>query len=398
MADKNKTEYRKVTPEEKLHISRLQGIVFSFDPNEKEIREKLEKGEYNSDNTYGAVDENGRVLAGMDVIPFTMWFDGQKVPMYGIGGVASMPETRRQGNIRKIFEKVFEDIYEKGAVFSHLYPFSHDYYRKFGYEHCGAAKKYTLPLAPARKLKNDGNAYEFIKGDNVRDKLIGVYETYASRHNIMLSRSEDRWNDVFNVSLFGADRLYYWKDAGNNIKSWVKFKKENEKMRIHDIAWTDRESMLGILQFMGMFEGAAEKLTFRASPEFIAEIYWNNLYDIEIESTDWMGMNRVVNAERALELMKKPDGNGKFIIKIADRFAKWNNNTYAVEYGGGKCSVKTSADAADIEVSECALVQMILGVYEPEQIFNRDDVQINGNIQPIKQVFHKKNLLITDFF
>ncbi|MCL2773037.1 MAG: GNAT family N-acetyltransferase [Oscillospiraceae bacterium] len=397
MSDNNKIEYRKVTPEEKLYVSRLQGIVFSFDPNEKEIREKIEKGEYNSDNTYGAVDENGRVLAGMEILPFTMWFDGQKVPMYGIGGVASMPETRRQGNIRKIFEKVFEDIYEKGAVFSHLFPFSHDYYRKFGYEHCGAVKRYTLSLAPARRLKNNGTVHEFIKGDDVRDNLIEVYETYASRHNIMPSRSEIRWNEVFNISLFGAERLYYWEDAEHNIKAWVKFKKDNEKMRIRDIAWVDREGMLGILQFMGMFEGAAEKLVFSASPEFIAEIYWNNLYEIEI-STDWMGMSRVVNAKRALELMRKPDGNGRFVIKIADGFAKWNNNAYAVEYGDGECTVNTTTDAADIEVSECALVQMVLGVYELKQVANRDDVQINDNKQTLIKVFHKKNLLITDSF
>lgn len=398
MADLQKIEYRKVTPEEKLHISRLQGMVFSFSQDEKEIREKIEKGEYKSDDTYGAIDENGRILAGMEVIPYTMWFDGQKVAMYGIGGVASVPESRRQGNIRNIFRKVFDDIYEKGAVFSHLYPFSHDYYRKFGYEHCGAAKKYIIPTTPARKLKNNGTAHEFIKGDNVREKLIEVYETYASRHNIMISRSQERWDDVFNISLFSTDRLYYWKDADSNVKSWVRFKKNGGEMQISDIAWSDNEAMLGILQFMGMFEGAADKIAFTSSPEFIAELHWNNLYDIRIE-TNWIGMNRVVNAKRALELMKKPCGEGKFTIKVADGFAEWNNNTYEVDYGGGECAVKISGTAdADIETSELALMQMILGVYELEQIALRDDVRINGNIQILKKAFPKKNLLIADYF
>jgi len=398
MANTEKIDYRIVTPEEKLHISRLQGICFSFDVNEKEIREQIAKGEYNCDGTYGAIDENGRVVAGIEAIPFTMWFDGQKVPMCGIGGVVSMPESRRQGNIRKIFEKIYDDIYEKGVVFSHLYPFSFDYYRKFGYETCGAVKKYTLLIKPARTLKNNGRAYEFIKGDDVKDKLIEVYETYASRHNIMISRPESRWNEVFDISLCGADRLYYWKDADSNIKSWVKFKKEGNTMQIHDIAWADHESMLGILQFMGMFEGAAYKMAFRASPEFIAEIYWNDLYEIETEN-QWVGMNRVVNAKRALELMKKPENEGKFIIKINDCFADWNNKTYAVEYGNGECSVsENAANSADIEVSERALMQMVLGLYDIEQIANRDDVQINNNIQTLKKVFYKKNMLITDFF
>ena len=400
-----KIEYRKVTPEEKLHVARVQGIAFGSVPNEKEIREQIAKGEYNSDDTYGAVDENGHVLAGMEIFPYTMWFDGHKAPMYGIGGVASMPESRRQGNIRKIFEKVFDDIYEKGAVFSHLYPFSHDYYRKFGYEQCGAVKKYILPLGPARKLKNNGTPHEFIKSENaensdgVRDKLIEVHEAFAARHNVMISRSENRWNEVFNVSLFGIDRLYYWKNSDSDIKSWVKFKKSGDTMEIHDIAWTDHESMLGILQFMGMFEGAAGRMSLRASPEFIAELYWNNLYEIGTEN-HWMGMNRVVNAKRALELMKKPCGEGRFTIKVADGFAKWNNNTYSVKYGGGECivNVNVSETTPDIVVSEHALMQMVLGVYEFEQIARRDDVQINGNTQILRQAFYKKNLLLTDFF
>ena len=397
MPDIQKIEYRKVTPEEKLYVERVKGAAFSYDVKEKEIREKIEKGEYNSDETYGAIDENGRALAGMEALTYTMWFDGQKVPMYGIGGVASMPETRRQGHIRKIFEKVFDDIYEKGAVFSHLYPFTHDYYRKFGYETCGYIKRYILPVGPARKLKSEGSAYEFAKGDEVRNKLIEVYELYASRHNNMLSRSENRWNDYFDISPFKAEKLYYWKNANGDIKSWAKFKRNGDTVDIYDILWADHEGMLGILQFMGMFEGAAEKLKFSASPEFIAELYWNNLYDIQIEA-NWIGMNRVVNAKRALELMKKPDGEGKFIIKINDGFAKWNDNTYIVEYTNGECAVNTTEAGADIEVTEHALMQMILGIYELEQIANRDDVQINKNMQILKKAFYKKPILLTDHF
>ena len=395
----NKTEYRKITPEENFNMARLQGIAFSYTQDEKAIRDKIEKGEVNTDNTYGAVEENGNITAGMYATPFTMWFDGQKVSMCGIGGVASLPESRRQGNIRKIFEKVFDDIYENGTVFSHLYPFSYDYYRKFGYEHCGMATRYKLPIDCARKLKNNGSAYEFIKDDDVKIKLTEIYETYASRHNIMISRSQKRWNEVFNISLLGLEHLYYWKDAENNIKSWAKLKNSGDTIEIIDIAWIDHESMLGILQFVGMFEGAAKKMAFRASPEFIAELYWNNIYEIETEN-NFLGMNRIVNAKRALELMKKPDGDGKFVIKINDEFAEWNNRTYSVEYGFGESLVKEISAGADIdiEVSERALTQMILGTYDFEQIAKRNDARIDNNTRILKEAFCKKPLLMADYF
>jgi len=412
MSDNPKIEYRKLTPEEKFYFERLQGFVFgNGHMNEKEMRERLAKGEMKSDNSYGAIDENGRVLAGLEIIPYTMWFDGNKVSMYGIAGVASLPESRRLGNVRKVFEKAMKDIYEQGGVFSHLYPFSQDYYRKFGYEQAGAAKKYILPLEPARKFKTSGSAHEYIakdgeiikdEGNVIRNRLIEIYEIYAAKHNMMLSRSNHRWNEVLNVSLLGLERVYFWKDSEQNIKSWAKFKKNNETIDIYDIAWTDCESMLGILQFIGMFDGAAEKMSVKASPEFVAELFWNNLYNIEIH-TDWMGMNRVVNVKRALELMKKPEENGRFTIKVIDDFADWNNHTYLVEYGGGNCKVSETSPndteiGADIETSARALIQMLLGVYELEQIAQRDDVRVNGNMQKLKRLFYKKNMLLTDYF
>ena len=396
--DNLKIEYRMVAPEERLAVARVQGAAFSFAVNEKDIRDKIEKGEYKDDEIYAAIDENGRAYAAMEALPYTMWFDGHRVAMYGIGGVASMPETRRQGHVRKVFEKLFSDIHEKGVVFSHLYPFSHDYYRKFGYEQCGSAKKYILPVDAARRLPNRGETREFVKGDAVRDTLVAVYESYASRHNVMLSRSQKRWDDVLNVDGLGVDKLYYWADAGGNVKSWAKFQRNGRLMEISDIAWEDGESMLGILQFMGMFEGTAEKFSFRASPEFIAELYWNNIYDIQVEN-HWIGMNRVVDAKRTLELIKKPDGEGRFAIKINDGFAGWNSGTYTVEYGGGECRVDAvHPGGADVEVTEHAFMQMALGLYEFEQVAKRADVQTHGNAETLKKVFCKKPILITDHF
>ena len=403
MSNVQGTDCRKLTPDEILQLVSLQSFVFQFIPDEAKIREKIGSGKLSGDVTYGAVDQNGRVLAGMKVYPYSMWFDGHVVPMRGIAGVASAPEYRRRGNIRRIFAKVLEDAYESGAVFSHLYPFSFEYYRKFGYEHCGAAKRYTLPVAPARGFRQTGAAHAFAADDPARGRLIEVYEAFASRHNLMLSRAEtgweqEGWDKVLDVPLFGTHRVYYWTDASGAVKSWARFRKDGGELRISDLVWTDQESMLGILQFLGMFDGAAEKLVLTASPELVPELYWNEAY--AGVAYDWLGMSRVVNVRRALELMRKPGGEGRFSVRVLDDFAGWNSGVYEVEYGGGECAVKVSEKAlgADVEVPERALVQMILGVYGFEQTSRKSDVSVNGNARTLEKVFCGKNVLITDHF
>jgi predicted acetyltransferase len=401
MQKQNDIVCKPANPEEHLHVLRLQGFAFLFDAfgkakGEAEIREKIASGELDNGVTYAAVEQStGRVLAGMDAIPMRMWFDGRVADMTGIGGVVTLPEARRQGHIRKLFEKIFADIYGQGAVFSHLFPFSHEYYRKFGYEHCGSAPKYVLPLAQARKLGSGGTACEYAEGA-ARDELVAVYEAYASRHNAMVSRGAKQWEKVFGLSLADNGRIYCWKDGGGAIKAWAKFKRAGDTMEISDIAWANREGMLGILQFMGAFEAEAKKMSLRPGPELIPELYWENLYDIEIQN-QWLGMNRIVNAKRALELMEKP-GDGRFVIKIADDFARWNSRAYAVAFGGGGCEVSETAQAADIEASATALAQLLLGCYELRQLAQRPDVSVNGDMRALSRVFRKKNILISDYF
>ena len=65
--------------------------------------------------------------------PYRMIFDGSEAKM---GGSAVSPHFRKKGKkyIRNIFEYAMNEMYEDGYIFSYLYPFSHVYYRKFGYE------------------------------------------------------------------------------------------------------------------------------------------------------------------------------------------------------------------------------------------------------------------------
>jgi len=391
-------EYRKIKADERLHFSRLTSYVFSLAEDEEVVRARIERDK-DRDYIYGAVDAGGNIVAGMIAHPYYMWFDGARLPMAGIGAVATVPEGRRQGHIRKVFENVFEDIYEKGTVFSHLYPFSFDYYRLFGYEYCGYGNRYNLYTEGLRKLKNNGTAFEFKKDDTVRNELIHVYETFAKRFNMMLSRLPDRWEQVFDIKYFGGNRLYYWKDAEGIVKSWVKLNLKDGKLSVNDYAWVDYEAMLGILHFIGMYEGHSEQFGINACPEFIPELLWGDIYDVKRAEQKYMfGMNRVVNAKLALEHMKKPDGEGKFTIKVVDRFAKWNNCTYKVEFGGGECRVDEYNGGADVEVSELALMQMVLGVYGFEYIMNREDVVVNGNLGMLEKVFVKKKMFIADHF
>lgn len=97
----------------------------------------------------------------LGVLPIRARFDGRIVELGGIGGVASLPQYRRKGGIRALMNAVLRDMYDRGFVFSGLYPFSRAYYKKFGYTDGGTAMTWTIPFS-AFDLPDMGGSYEML--------------------------------------------------------------------------------------------------------------------------------------------------------------------------------------------------------------------------------------------
>ena len=84
---------------------------------------------------FGAFINDGKTLISLiECDCKEIWYCGKHINCAAVGGVASKPEYRRSGGVRETFNAVFEHARNKGADISILYPFSSEYYRKFGYE------------------------------------------------------------------------------------------------------------------------------------------------------------------------------------------------------------------------------------------------------------------------
>ncbi len=138
-------EIRKLSADELIQLYRMHAIVYNFRRDfSKEENQKPDPLDHPADWSWGVFDGK-KLIAGMHEIDYLMRFDGHSVKMSGIGGVGTLPEARKSGHIRHIFEKLLLQAYEKGVVFSSLSPFSHDFYRKFGYEIACARNKISIP-------------------------------------------------------------------------------------------------------------------------------------------------------------------------------------------------------------------------------------------------------------
>ena len=125
-------EVRLLSGEERFRARMIATVAFHGRMEDPEkTRQESEK---ETQQHWGAFREDGTLMAHMINHQFLSRLDGKLVRNGGIGAVSTLPEYRMEGAVREIFRKLLPHAYADGEVISTLYPFSHSFYRKFGYE------------------------------------------------------------------------------------------------------------------------------------------------------------------------------------------------------------------------------------------------------------------------
>ncbi|MCC8143846.1 MAG: GNAT family N-acetyltransferase [Tannerellaceae bacterium] len=122
---------------------------------------------YKPENTLVA-EKDGRVVAALQMLPYTMTFWGNEIPVAYIAGACTAPQEQNKGLMRELLESAFAEMERRDIPLTVLVPAADwlfDYYRRSGYTEAfdQSARMYTytgtaiqLPeviVTPARILE-----------------------------------------------------------------------------------------------------------------------------------------------------------------------------------------------------------------------------------------------------
>ena len=379
------------TLEEYVEAVKISTIAFvgTFDEEKKidDIKKEMEDSD-GSAEFWGSFTEDGVMTSHMINNIYHILYDGRIVLCGGVGNVSSYPEYRRKGGIREIFREKFADMRTRGFVFSALYPFSHEYYRKFGYEYAFGPMKQRFEI---KDLASFACPYDvrLHKWGECIQPFKDVYQKFILGQNMAIVRSERQWDWIEGDAW--KDRVYRYLLADKTgTHAYVVIKPEGSgeerKAVIRDIAWDSKEAFYGILGFLyrlsaqykyaeGVFPASIDMRT------LIAEPYHVN------QEINFHGMFRVVDVKKALRLMRHPQGKGSYTICVNDEFLPDNSGTYAVIYENGSAvSVERTVERADLSCDVTTLAQLVLGFAPLSTLRMRPDVVVDGKEEILNAV------------
>ena len=393
-------EVRRIRKDEKNLASQISSIAFNFhyeEPDEKKLPELFA---WPAEWTWGYFS-GGKMVSCITDIPYAMRFDGHNTGMTGIGGVASLPETRHGGKIRKIFESLLREEYENGTEFSSLNPFSHSFYRMFGYELCNDRNEVTIQSSVFKKLKPSGRFEQHFPGDPT-DILQKIHEQYIADINQTILRNH--WDDDLAWKMFTHSSpykddifTYIWHDEKDNPRSYISFRREMQDggavLFIREIVFTDGEALQNALAFFSL-------LSFREfrweAPTFIP------IADLFPENWDFTqkliprDMLRVIHVQRALEKMRTPKNlgapgslsEGEYILEINDPMLPENCGKFRVEFDSKGSRVSKTDKAPDLSCDIPSLSQLVIGYRTLDNmLLCRKGIELHKNKELLSDVF-----------
>ena len=371
----------------------------------------VEKYSSATDEDWGAFDENNKLMARIINNKYDFYLDGKTVKTGGIGGVATLPEYRNTGAVREIFNALIPEAYKNGEVISTLYPFNHEFYRKFGYEVVTFQNEYTFTpaaLTNYRKVVSMDGPYKIKKwntGDSVA-AFLSVYNAFAPKCNCSAVRNEKMMLNKLKYDKPFIDRKFSYLilENGKPAAYLIFTDIRNDPaaiLQVNECAWTSRNSFNAILGFLAQFSAdyGTIKLPLPNGLDLLRFIKTPDAYSIQKKTCQHF-MIRVMNAKRLLEVIKKP-ADCDFTVKISDDLIKENNvelRVLADQVKDISDEDESTARKFDIELNVRSLGQLACGCINLDEALMRNDVIVNSNEEMLRALFTEKKIFVSESF
>lgn len=388
-------EVRLLKGEERFQARMI--FTVAFHQRMEDPEKARQESEKETDQHWGAFHEDGTLMAHIINNQFQSRLDGTLVRNGGIGGVSTLPEYRREGAVKEIFKALLAYAYADGEVLSTLYPFSHAFYRKFGYETVCWKNVYEFSPAVLQKYVFSGEARLWKQGSPV-SCWTELYNRFSSSYNLAIFRDDRRMEDHLKGEYYRDRKFCYMLYEDGKPAAYLIFQdiRHDPKaiLDVQDLAWDGPRGLQAILGFLARFSAdyGTIRLFLPRDIELLALIRSPLAYEIS-KTTEQSYMIRAVNAVRALEAMRKPAGTA-FVIRITDEMIPENNGVWKVTCEG----VFPTEEEPDLAVSEKALGQLVSGAVSLPEALYRSDTAVMKNREMLERVFIRKPILVEDHF
>lgn len=281
-----------------------------------------------TDEVNQVIEADGKVVAALQMLPYTMTFCGTSIPLSYVSGACTHPSYRKKGYMRQLLTRTHAAMYAQGCWMSFLIPaedWLKGYYAKSGYAvSFGCDIKKISPSFPRRTAADASSMQECLRKEDIQtgtcDHLYPVFNRFMRTRRCCIQHDLADWRTVVSD----------WALAGNDL--WTFIRRE-EICGMAFVSFSGNE-----LQIKEILTEQAEDVGYWAS--LLAGHYPGVSSSVCLpakgEPTLYLGMARVLCVEQCLKQYAAAYPYEVHYIEVkGDCDLPQNNGHYILS--GGKC-------------------------------------------------------------
>jgi predicted acetyltransferase len=358
---------RPVLPDEIETVAALRAIGFGGD-KQGALKSLVNNPRHDTPNLLGAEYEGDLIGTGA-VFPAQMWLSGVPLDIGAVAGITVLPEYREQGVAAKIMEFLIIRMYAEQRALSLLFPFSHKYYRTFGYG--------TVSDLHAYRFRPD-NIIDFEGADKVRPyspddlHLVRVlYKGELTWHNGWFTRSNEWWDKILNqwsnIVVYDDDMV-----AGYLAYNLSTNEMGERVLKINELFAPEDEAYRGLLAYLAGHDDV-DMIDYLAPAQTPLRHSLRQPIAVNARNHGWIfndlcyitagPMARIINLPKALTTRFYTRGmSGEKVLKVTDPLIPSNEDPLVFRLVDGRAETHPASDRKpQVETDISTLTQILCG-------------------------------------
>ncbi|UTE71213.1 GNAT family N-acetyltransferase [Rossellomorea marisflavi] len=370
------------TLEERDYSQSLQLSEYAFQYKLSE-EEREQRREQMGDQKIFGIFHDDHLAAKLHLMPFQTWFGERMIPMGGVAGVATYPEYRRNGYVRKLLLHSLEAMKEAGQFISMLHPFYIDFYRKFGWEVFASYRQMTVDQKDLSPLST---ATGTIRREGVTKEVMEAYDRYAKKHNGMLVRTDSWWKkkeDQWHVATYHADEM----------EGYILYTISEGVMTVDEFLPLTPAARKGLWNFICQHDSMVLTVKVKLAEGEVLPLMLKNPR-IKVEDYPYF-MARVVDVEPFLKTyLRNKETFEAFTLKVVDQHAPWNSAVWHLSMNGVE---RRDGSPADVEVGIKELSAFTFGFLSAADLEAMGHIDA-GEVACLESIRTTRQTCFQDFF
>lgn len=331
------------------------------------------------DRTLGSFSESGKLKSMLNLSPYKLLLRKKEIPVSYIVGVATWPEYRGQGEVKKLLKEAFMIMRQWKENLAILMPSRPEFYYPLDFQLYNQHLKCKIPMEELRRLTSRQGYLKEIEEKDI-SSLEALYQEAYFAYEGKTLRSQEKWKRWIRGNQIEGGKAYLFYNDKDDLEGYLFYGIHQRVLKISEWVGVTPEARSGLLEFCYQHRAQADFVEFDIPTD-------DSLQYLLPETKERVGIfpfmtSRIVDISSLIENISWKE-EGEVVIRVLDPLLEWNQGNFLWQAKDGRATFQRTEREAELEITIGGFSQWLFGEVDSRILVQAGFLK-NGSLEACK--------------